>query len=295
MKKRKVKSKPPFPKSKHPFPTAKKKSHHKPFVKQAEEEAKEKNEEMPLLAQSDKKTVFRKDRVPTGIHNLDNLIQGGFKEGSVTLLVASPGSGKTIFSFQFLLTGLQKGENCLYLTFEEKKGKLYDDMLDFGWNFAMYEKKKQFFELEYNPEQVKSLIEEGGGTVDLLITKYNIKRLVIDSITSFELLYQDDLARKQAGLALFELINKWGCTAILTSQAQSRKFEPESDSLQFEADNIILLYHFKKHGHRIRGVEILKMRGTRHTNKTMGLEINNKGMTIKPGETVALDEAEPVF
>src|SRR3989344_4399807 len=106
-------------------------------------------------------------------------------------------------------------------------------------------KKKKFFYLEYSPEQVKSLIEEGGGTVDQLILKYNIKRLVIDSITSYYLLYQDEGSRKAAGLALFELINQWGCTAVLTSQAVTSKDDLMTSSLEFEADSIILLYHFR--------------------------------------------------
>ncbi len=228
-------------------------------------------------------------RVRTGIANLDPLIQGGLTEKSIALVVGSAGSGKTIFAMQFLIEGLREGESCLYLTFEEKKEKLYNDMAIFGWDFKHYEEKKQFFYLEYNPEQVKSLIEEGGGTVDQLVTKHKITRLVIDSITSFSLLYQDELSRKEAGLALFELINKWGCTAVLTSQAISKRDELQGISLEFEADSIILLYHFKKAGKRVRALEILKMRGTRHANKTMGLEFSKAGLVVKPSQIVKID------
>ena len=106
--------------------------------------------------------VRKPSRVKTGIVNLDPLIQNGLKEKSVTLIAGDAGSGKTIFALQFLLQGLKNGETCLYLTFEEKKEKLYDDMSAFKWDFLAYEQKKKFFYLEYSPEQVKSLIEEGG-------------------------------------------------------------------------------------------------------------------------------------
>jgi circadian clock protein KaiC len=230
-----------------------------------------------------------KVRVKTGIANLDPLIQGGLKPTSITLVTGDAGSGKTIFAMQFLLEGLRKGEKCLYLTFEEKKEKLYDDMDSFNWDFEKYEAEKKLFYLEYSPEQVKSLIEEGGGTVDQLISKNKISRLVIDSVTSFSLLYQDELARKEAGLALFELINKWGCTAVLTAQAEAKKYELEGSSLEFEADSIILLYHFRQKGNRVRALEILKMRGTRHINKTMEVEISQKGFIIKSSRVIKVD------
>ena len=108
--------------------------------------------------------------------------------------------------------------------------------------------------------------------------------MVIDSVTSFSLLYQDELAKKEAGLALFELINKWGCTAVLTAQAEAKKQELVSSSLEFEADSIILLYHFKDKGKRVRALEILKMRGTRHTNKTMEAEISGSGLIVRPNK-----------
>ena len=158
----------------------------------------------------------------------------------------------------------------------------------FEWDFKVYEDKKMFFVLEYSPEQVKSLIEEGGGTIDQLISKESIKRVVIDSITSFLLLYQDELARKEAGLALFELMNKLGCTTILTSQAAYKDGELQGISLEFEADNIVLLYHNKKQGIRERAIEILKMRGTNHANKTMRLNFSSKGMVIKPTQVVKM-------
>ncbi|MEK6860469.1 MAG: ATPase domain-containing protein [Nanoarchaeota archaeon] len=226
------------------------------------------------------------DRIPSGIHGLDPLVEGGFKPGSVNLVCGGAGSGKTTFAVQFLIEGIARGEAGIYMTFEEKKEKLYDDMLTFGWDLEKFERAGLFKFLEYTPEQIKRVLVEGGGTIDAIITQLKAKRLVIDSITSFALLFQDELTQKESSLALFELINRWGCSAVLTSQAIQLSPDDLTAQLQFEVDSIIILYHFKKKGIRTRAIEILKMRGTKTPEKTMKLIIDKRGLTIDPAEVV---------
>jgi len=220
-------------------------------------------------------------RVSSGVLGLDKVIQGGFKKNSINLVAGEPGAGKTIFAIQFLIEGCKKGEAGVYITFEEKKEKLYEDMTSFGWDLEKYEKKGLFRFLEYTPEQVKKLLVEGGGVVDALVEKIKAKRIVIDSITSFSLLYADELTKKEAALSLFDLINKWSCTAVLTSQARIAGQDTIMDTaLEFEVDSILILYHMKKKGERVRALEILKMRGTKIPSKTFGLRIGDKGISI---------------
>ena len=225
-------------------------------------------------------------RISSGIKEIDSLIGGGFNEKSINLIAGGAGSGKTIFAFQFLIEGLKKGENCLYLTFEEKKEKVYENMLEFGWDLKKYEKKGEFVFLEYTPEQIKAVIEEGGGIIEQIVEKNKIKRIAIDSITSFTLLYQDPLTKKEASLALFELINNWNCTALLTAQNISADQDEISAALEFEVDSIIILYHTKVKGIRKRALEILKMRGTKIPEKTIKFEITDKGIKVYPKEIV---------
>ncbi len=221
-------------------------------------------------------------RISTGIPGLDPLIEGGFKKNSVNLVAGGAGTGKSIFAMQFIVEGLKKGEPGIYVTFEEKKEKFYEDMLSFGWDLKKYEEGGKFVFLEYTPEQVKKILTEGGGIVEAIIEKIKAKRIVIDSITSFALLYEDELTKKEAALALFELIDKWDCTGILTSQDESRNSNTITAAMEFEVDGIVLIYHVKKKGVRHRALEILKMRGTKIPEKTIAMEITNKGIRVNP-------------
>lgn len=225
-------------------------------------------------------------RVTTGIGALDKLLQGGFVKNSINLVAGGAGTGKTIFAIQYLIEGIVKfNEPGIYITFEEKKKKTYEDMLEFGWDLAKLEKEGKFVYLEYTPEQVKKVLVEGGGVIEVIIEKMEAKRLVIDSISSFALLYQDELTKKEAALALFELIDKWDCTAFMTSQDTSQQEGTITAALEFEVDGIILMYHVKRKGQRTRAIEILKMRGTKIPEKTFPLNITNKGIVVNQKST----------
>ena len=210
------------------------------------------------------------------------MVSGGFKKNSINLVAGGAGTGKSIFATHFIIEGIKKNEPGVYITFEEKKKKYYEDMLELGWDFEKYEKEGKFVFLEYTPEQVKKILTEGGGIVESIIEKTKAKRIVIDSITSFSLLYEDELTKKEAALALFELIDKWDCSAILTSQDESKDGHTISAALEFEVDGIIVLYHAKDKGIRKRALEVLKMRGTKIPEKTISMDITNKGIKINP-------------
>ncbi len=230
--------------------------------------------------------VYKPKRIPSGIPGLDKLIQDGLVEKSINLIVGDPGAGKTIFAVQFLVEGIKNNEPGLYITFEETRERLYQNMSEFGWDLEKAEQKGLFTFLSYTPEQVKKLLVEGGGIIDNVIARMKIKRLAIDSISSFALMYKDELTKREAALTLFELISKWGCTAILTSQTEEKEDHTISAALEFEVDGIILLYHPKAKGIRKRAIEILKMRGTKIPEKTFEFEITDKGVKINPTKII---------
>jgi len=231
--------------------------------------------------QAAKKPVHNQERVATGIKNFDSLIEGGFEKNSTNLIVGSSGSGKTIFAVEFLIEGMKKGENCMYITFEEGKEEFYSNMLDFGWDLTKYEKEEKFFFLEYTPEKVRTMLEEGGGTIESVVLTKKIKRIVIDSITSFELLFEKELEKRESALSLFNMLSKWDCTALLTYEGTpAPEKKVTSRVLDFESDSIILLYFIREKKQRNRYLEVLKMRGTKHSLSIFPFTIEKEGIAV---------------
>ena len=74
------------------------------------------------------------ERIESGIQGLDKLIEGGFIKNSVNLVAGQTGTGKTLFCMQYLLNGLKKGENGVYITLEQKQDEILQDVGRFGWD-----------------------------------------------------------------------------------------------------------------------------------------------------------------
>ncbi len=226
-------------------------------------------------------------RVHTGISGLDDVMEGGFKFGSVNMIGGGAGSGKSIFGMQFLVDGIDSyNENGIYISFEESEEKILEDFKRFGWNLEEKIRNKRLIIMHYTPEQVEKVIEAGGGIVRDAIESINAKRLVIDSLTAFTLLHENELEKRKAVLSLFDAIHKWNVTALLTSEQEPDPEKHVSTIMEFETDGVILLYNVRKGDIRERSLEIFKMRGVHHAAKIFPMKIDDNGITIYPEEAV---------
>src|SRR5687767_5562311 len=74
------------------------------------------------------------ERISTGIPGLDEVFHGGFQKHFSYLLVGSAGTGKTIFSLQWLLNGQRLGEKGVFITLAEPIHKIEQNIAGFGWS-----------------------------------------------------------------------------------------------------------------------------------------------------------------
>lgn len=225
-------------------------------------------------------------RVPTGIPGLDELIGGGLVQKSTTIVEGGPGSGKSIFCMQFLVAGLLQGESCLFISFEETTEHVLQDLRDFPWDLQKSVDSRKLQVTYYTPEQVNQLLETGGGLIHDQLEGMNARRLVIDSLTAFSLLYPRELERRRALFSLFEAVRRWGCTSLMTLESDPEREERRALSTEFEADSVILLYNQKREHLRERSLEVLKMRGSAHTNRILPMKITSSGILVYPKESV---------
>ena len=82
----------------------------------------------------------------TGIEGFDAITGGGIPRSRTTIIVGGPGTGKTLFSLQWLINGAtHRGEAGIYVTFEESERLIRQNAATFGWDLDKLEKKRLFY------------------------------------------------------------------------------------------------------------------------------------------------------
>jgi len=235
------------------------------------------------------------DRIRTGIDGLDGIIEGGLPRKSITLVSGPPGSGKSIFCFQFLYEGVKKGEKCLFLTLDKKVNGLLTQAKKLGFDFqpAMEKKLAKFLFLNVN----KKLVYESM-TNEILSGEYD--RVVLDSITplsempiyvkgtesnfdisiinSEEIPINTNLPVRRLHLRfIMDALETAETTSIVTSELPVGSSLLSRDGIsEFLADGVITL-NFDPTMDR-RKISVMKMRNTKHTLRPQDIEIGEGGI-----------------
>ena len=222
-------------------------------------------------------------RTYSGVPGFDEMVGGGIPNGSLCVLSGDPGSGKTIFCLQFLYNGVaQYNENGVYISLEESKQEIIATASVFGWDFQKMvdENKLGLMTVElYDFDKLRDAIED-------MVTKVNAKRVVIDPGVVFRLYFERELDARKRILSLGRMLKRIGCTAIVTNEISLDKTSSLFGLEEYVADGVILLYHTKLNDRFIRSVGILKMRGTKISEKLHPIIISKTGIKILPKQTM---------
>jgi circadian clock protein KaiC len=130
------------------------------------------------------------EKIPTGIRGFDEVLEGGVPKGRTLLITGSTGTGKTVFTNEFLYRGIiDHNENGVYVTFEEHPSDIIKNVRNFGWDFDILIREKKFVFVDVSPDNIPTK-ETGDYDLSVLIErikhaikKVNAKRVAIDALS----------------------------------------------------------------------------------------------------------------
>jgi len=222
------------------------------------------------------------ERVRSGVEGLDRLVDGGFLGGDVILLAGNTGSGKTIFSTQFICNGAtQYGEKGVYASFEEDAGTLKRNMIGFGFDLERLERQGLVRVLDLEAIKGAGL----SANIDFILgalREMNAKRLVIDSLTAFLSACQEKFEYRMLMHLFYKILKKLGCTTIATCSVPTGLDTLGLGIEEFIADSVITLESTVREGQLRTRFLVRKMRGTNHSKKYHEVVIAKDGLTIVP-------------
>ncbi|MBI4999982.1 MAG: hypothetical protein HZB92_00425 [Euryarchaeota archaeon] len=235
-------------------------------------------------------------RVSSGIEGLDELLTGGFPDGTVNLVCGVAGSAKSLFGLQFAYAGAREGERSAFLALEESRENVLRAAHAYGFDLQMEEKRGTMRLLDLGEVRAActSADEASGhitdfpalmGTVKALSGEFGMKRLVIDSVSAIALYYPTPDEFRRELFRFCRGLKELGFTSMLI--AESGKDGSLGQGVeQFVTDSVIVLGYENVKGEYRRTLTVYKMRFTRHDPYKHPFLIGEGGIEVDPEEVI---------
>lgn len=235
-------------------------------------------------------------RVETGIYGLDQLIEGGLNEKSTIVIVGSSGTGKTTFGVQFLMHGIENGEQGLFVSLEESPEQIMSEAEAIGIDLRKHYEKNLFF-IHLKGKNFKKMVEEQLPQLVKARSDYDIStRVVIDPITPVLWATEDKLEQRELIGRLFYTLRELG-VVVSTVEEHTKPGETVGEDVLlpiYLADGALHLEYYPIGGAFSRTLKVIKMRGTHHGEGVYPyMFIRGMGVVVRAsGTEVAYEEGQ---
>ena len=223
-----------------------------------------------------------RERQPTGVPGMDEMIGGGVIAGDAVLLTGPAGSGKSTVATQFVVAGLAHGETGVIAVFEEypeeylarasARNPDIAEMIEVGKLEIIYLRP-----LDLSVDETLFSILEAVG-------RLGAKRVVIDSLSGFEVAlaptFREDF--RESLYRLVKTLTATGVTVFMTAEVSEafREARFTSENVSFITDEIIVQRYVEIKGELGRVMAVIKMRGSEHSHEFRTYEVTPKGVVV---------------
>ncbi len=208
------------------------------------------------------------ERILSGIVGLDEVIEGGLRPNTVTVIIGASGTGKSTFAMQYLLAGLDNGEQGLYVTLDVPPKQIIKEAVLWGWDRVQEHVDKNLFFFATKGSDFADIIRDQLPRLVEARKQYETPtRVAIDPLTPIVWAEKDKSVQRELVSELFILLKQIGCVlATVEEHAQPGEGVGALGASipLFLADGAIYLRYQPIGGAFNRTLEIIKMRGTRH-------------------------------
>ena len=226
-----------------------------------------------------------KQRVTSGVPDLDELLHGGLLRDSITLVAGPIGVGKTLLSLEFLTAAARAGERTLFLGYEESVEQIGRNAVGLARSFDELREADTLRVVSTYPEEAS--LEDHLLELKEVVDSYQPTRLVVDSLTALERSGSPE-AYREFVVGLTSYAKSQNITMFLTASMRDLTGETflTEGHVSTLADNVLALRYVEAPGQMHRALAVLKTRGSAHDMRVREVVISDEGISI--GEPLGL-------
>lgn len=237
----------------------------------------------PRLVAAETRSIVDRGQWSSGLPELDTLLGGGLEEGTSTLIVGPPGTGKSSLAAQLVCAATTRGQSASIFLFEESASNVLHraDGLNQPLRAAIDAgllTVQQVDPAELSPGQFARAVREA--------VARGVKVLVIDSLNGYLHAVPDE---RFLTTYLHELLTFLGQHQVLTvlvgvQQGMLGGSMSSAMDASYVADNVLMLRYFEDDGHVRQAISVFKKRGSRHERSIRSFSMSSGGIHV--GETL---------
>jgi len=231
------------------------------------------------------------EKILTGIRGFDEVLEGGVPKGRALLITGSTGTGKTVFTNEFLYRGItEHNETGVYVTFEEHPDDIIKNVRNFGWDFDTLIRQKKLVFVDASPDN-SSTRETGEYDLSALVerikyavSKVKAKRIAIDALSMLFSKFSNKEAIREVIYHICDELKILGVTSVITAEKAGDNGSALSryGVEEYVVDGVVELALEPGQQQFLRKMFIKKIRGVGYRSGVAEFDITNRGLEIFP-------------
>jgi len=216
-------------------------------------------------------------RAAFGLEKIDAATGGGIPRGDSTLLIGPSGIGKTLLALRFIAAGLEEGERCLHISFQETEDQVREKVAAAGWDWTNVGAEQLLIRhippVEVDLDQVSAIIRSE-------LARGGVKRVVVDSLAELAFAARETERLPAYVWALGGFVRAAGGTTVFTNEMAALGQGADLGGLSFIFNNVFFLRYVEIQSELRRGLNVLKMRQSEHEKGLLEFTIDTNGLTF---------------